>query len=627
MRSAWRRTETWLAAYVLVALLAAICINIGVGASNSARRNRVQLASIPNNARPPPAALQAWPPPLPAAPALPPPPPAAQPQPLASPPPVPTLPPPSPAATTPVVKPANCDAAPAALSRERFSDAVALFPADSAHYVANTVPGAVLDAATGARYPSYYNGAVPANCIVQVEGKALGGNSVLKRHRALLCDSKRSLVSITTAAAHADAPDLPPPLTACQEKRWQQAAMEGLPEEFEFELEALRATYGDEAVQVEPANSAAGGSGSSSSSSPPVAVVSVPVAPRCEAEPEQFVAGRLVMAVGAGYPAEPPAVQLADAKGMGDARLAGIQSSLAAEAASMAGELQLGHLCETALDLLTAANQPEGDCAFCLEPLLGQADSNGRGGRSRLPVVRLACYHCYHTACFAPWWQWQQRRSAQREAQLWSEYKSMAPLKLEEEGIRREPLSWLGGGAASSGGSTSFGGAANGVAVAAAEEEEQEAEDEEDGSGGSKGPGDAYVLLCPACRADIVPSSLAHAWQQLQASTADSWSGGAQGGGSSRAALIGLPPEQRQALLTMQQRHAAVMRRQQACGGIVDATHSVSISDLQQAAAAAAAAEAAAAEAAALAAAQQAQQPVQQAQAGRGGGRRGRVCV
>ena len=92
--------------------------------------------------------------------------------------------------------------------------------------------------------------------------------------------------------------------------------MEGLQEELEFELEALKATYGDDAVHVEPASSAAGGGESNSGgASPPVAVVSLPVGPRCEAEHEQFVAGRLVMTVGAGYPADPPAVQLADAKG------------------------------------------------------------------------------------------------------------------------------------------------------------------------------------------------------------------------------------------------------------------------------------------------------------------------
>ncbi len=105
LRSAWRRTETWLAAYILIALLLAVCINIGVGASNSARRNRVQLASVIYPS-PPPAPPRAWPSPPPSVPAVPPPLPA-QPQPLPPappavlpplpPPPAPSLPQPSPA--------------------------------------------------------------------------------------------------------------------------------------------------------------------------------------------------------------------------------------------------------------------------------------------------------------------------------------------------------------------------------------------------------------------------------------------------------------------------------------------------------------------------------------------------
>lgn len=91
-RSAWRRTETWLAAYILAALLLALGINIGVGASNSARRGRVQVATLAY-ARPPPLPLQTWPPPQPSMPALPPPLPAQQ-----LPPPPALLPPPSPAA-------------------------------------------------------------------------------------------------------------------------------------------------------------------------------------------------------------------------------------------------------------------------------------------------------------------------------------------------------------------------------------------------------------------------------------------------------------------------------------------------------------------------------------------------
>lgn len=87
------------------------------------------------------------------------------------------------------------------------------------------------------------------------------------------------------------------------------AASAPLPEELEFELEALRATYGEEAVSVEPAPTDGGAAAAAA------ARVSLPVAPRCAAEHECFVAGRLVLAVPDGYPAEAPGVQLADAKG------------------------------------------------------------------------------------------------------------------------------------------------------------------------------------------------------------------------------------------------------------------------------------------------------------------------
>lgn len=55
------------------------------------------------------------------------------------------------------------------------------------------------------------------------------------------------------------------------------------------------------------------------------------------------------------------------------------------EAAGLAGELSLGQLVETALELLSAANRPHGPCSFCLEPVAAGE-----------PVLRLACFHCYH---------------------------------------------------------------------------------------------------------------------------------------------------------------------------------------------------------------------------------------
>ena len=61
------------------------------------------------------------------------------------------------------------------------------------------------------------------------------------------------------------------------------------------------------------------------------------------------------------------------------------------EATAMAGEMMLGHLCETAKTRLTEMNSPEGDCAFCLLPLV--EDGKHVGSKQ---LLKLACFHCYH---------------------------------------------------------------------------------------------------------------------------------------------------------------------------------------------------------------------------------------
>lgn len=63
--------------------------------------------------------------------------------------------------------------------------------------------------------------------------------------------------------------------------------------------------------------------------------------------------------------------------------------ALSSEATALAGEMMLGHLCETARNLLTDMNSPEGDCVFCLEPM---AEPGGYPGH----LQRLPCYHCFH---------------------------------------------------------------------------------------------------------------------------------------------------------------------------------------------------------------------------------------
>lgn len=108
------------------------------------------------------------------------------------------------------------------------------------------------------------------------------------------------------------------------------------------------------------------------------------------------------------------------------------------------------------------------------------------------------------SACFAPWWQWQQQQLAAREAQLHREYRAMAPLKLQQEGIRQEAAPARSSGGAA-GASTPPGAGCEGAAGAA-----------EGAPATAKELRQAYVLACPACRAEVPPSSLAFAWRQLQ---------------------------------------------------------------------------------------------------------------
>lgn len=173
--------------------------------------------------------------------------------------------------------------------------------------------------------------------------------------------------------------------------------MAGLPEELEFEVEALRATYDDVEVALEPGNAdQSSRSTDQAGSAAAAALVTVTVAPRGCPPEQRFVAARLQLRVPPGYPADAPAAVLADARGLGDGRLGQLQAALASEAAALAGELSLGHLVETALDLLTEHNRPEGLCAFCLERLPDPSDPAAPGAERQGALLRLQCYHCFH---------------------------------------------------------------------------------------------------------------------------------------------------------------------------------------------------------------------------------------
>ncbi len=51
----------------------------------------------------------------------------------------------------------------------------------------------------------------------------------------------------------------------------------------------------------------------------------------------------------------------------------------------------LGLVIETARDVLTGMNSPEGDCIFCMDSLLDEASTSGSQELTKLP-----CYHCFH---------------------------------------------------------------------------------------------------------------------------------------------------------------------------------------------------------------------------------------
>eukprot|EP00887_Chlorella_sp_A99_P003414 scaffold7.g3414.t1 len=305
-----------------------------------------------------------------------------------------------------------------------------------------------------------------------------------------------------------------------------------LPEEAALELEALHATFG-EAISLRCTPGPL-----------PAAQVVASVAPRGDSTP--FVAASLVLTIPGEYPSSSAEVALEGVKGMGDARAARVLAALRTDAAALEGDMMLGTLVDTALDLLTEANCAEGDCVFCLEAMrLGGGQAAAAGGAAEgvaglaaapaaaeepashpaYPVLRLECYHCFHMSCFGAWWHWQQAKLAAREAQLRAEYKAIADGKLREESI------------------------------------------ESDGAG-------VYTVRCPACRVPVPPASLAHAWDALQAARAEVWSAG---GG----ARVRLTDADLARLRGMQRRHAAVLSRQRAAGALVEENVAVSLSELQ----------------------------------------------
>ncbi len=171
--------------------------------------------------------------------------------------------------------------------------------------------------------------------------------------------------------------------------------------ELGFEVEALRATFGDD-VQV---------------LSDPLRVV-VDVYPHTgEDVSKRYVEATLCFTLTDGYPAAGPPSITMQAKGLGDNRERELKQLLSHEAIQLAGELMLGHLCEVsslspkqnvvaqtiddhqwrplqvAKDYMTAENHPDSHCIFCLCSMSQQVMAASQ-------LLKLPCYHVFHR------WEW-----------------------------------------------------------------------------------------------------------------------------------------------------------------------------------------------------------------------------
>ena len=176
------------------------------------------------------------------------------------------------------------------------------------------------------------------------------------------------------------------------------------------EIEALEYTYGNSfrVLSTDPLN------------------VSVVVEPFTgEDDTRMYVRADLIVFVGKKYPDAVPVIELRNAKGdslngkarqskaavcrpraslhqsfpsilnffagLGDARVRELLSRLRQDAEESVGNMVLGLLIETARDLLTGMNAPEGDCIFCMNGLSGEASTSGSP-----ELMKLPCYHCFH---------------------------------------------------------------------------------------------------------------------------------------------------------------------------------------------------------------------------------------
>lgn len=158
-------------------------------------------------------------------------------------------------------------------------------------------------------------------------------------------------------------------------------------DETEEEVEAAIAVYGGDCTVIQR--------------SPPHLLVRLQ--PRTADDiSQQFVEAVLVVKANAQYPHEPPMLELKDTKGLEEEKIAHLLSELQDLADELTFNPMLVAICEAALDRLTDMNQPDGNCCFCMFPLVMEDETS-----ELRPFMKLmSCFHCFHSDCFGRWWRW-----------------------------------------------------------------------------------------------------------------------------------------------------------------------------------------------------------------------------
>ena len=306
--------------------------------------------------------------------------------------------------------------------------------------------------------------------------------------------------------------------------------MSGRAEAIQEELEALESMY-PEGLRVTHGHDARAQT-----------TVALDVAPRTlDDETRQYVRVTLRIVLDNDYPAGAPSLSLTDAKGLDDARLATVMGRLrdAVDEHAAPGDPVLALLCETAFETLTELNHPDGDCAFCLEPMWRADHPSSLRDHSAEAFTKLAkCYHCFHASCFARWYRWRAAAAAEEDA-----LSGAHPLGSEEAESR------------------------------------------------SKRP----THLCPVCRCAVDDADAERVRSSLTGVGDDPLGFGVTGASSEAvSSAVGLTEDERAALRAQRARFEEAMERQRTAGGIVGDGDGEGI-DLASASAASAAASAAAA--------------------------------